>query len=218
MKSFTVKKSAVPIALDAGWDSGIWKDAQIADVDYGFPDKNSDHTPLVQIKMLHDNEHICGLFRVEDRYVVARATENQHQVCRDSCVEFFVKPEGCEYYFNFEMNCGGTMLLWRCRNIHEKDYVVIPEEDLATVKRYHTLPRMITEEITEPVTWYLGFSIPVAFFRKWAAWDKELSGNTWTANFSKCADKCSHPTWLSWVHLSHLSFHLPDEFGQLIFE
>ena len=218
MKSLTVKKAVLPVALDAGWDSEVWKDAEIADVDYGFPERNSDHIPVVQIKMLHDNEFIHGLFRVEDRYIVARAAENQQQVCRDSCVEFFVKPEGSEYYFNFEINCGGTMLLWRCRDIFTKDYTVIPEEDLATIKRYHTLPQMITEEITEPATWYLGFSIPVEFFRKWAGSDTAISGKSWKANFSKCADKCSHPTWLSWVHLSKLSFHLPDEFGTLSFE
>lgn len=218
MKSFIVKKSAVPVKLDAGWDSEIWANANCAKVDFGF-DHNSDHTPDVQIKMLHDGGKIYGLFRVVDRYVVARAEKDQDMVCRDSCVEFFVSPAGSEYYFNFEMNCGGTFLLYRCQP--GKDgfkYMEIPAEDMATFGRYHTLPKMITEEITEPTTWYLGFEIPATFFEKYAGSNPELSGQTWTGNFTKCADRCSHPTWLSWMPLTKCSFHMPEQYGELIFE
>lgn len=216
MKSYTVKRSAEPVKLSAGWDSEMWQNANVAQVEFDFPEANSDHRPDVRIKMLYDGKRICGLFRVEDRYVVARAEKDQDSVCRDSCVEFFVKPAGSEYYFNFELNCGGILLLYRCKDIVKRDYIEIPAEDLATIERYHTLPGSITEEITEPVTWYLGFAIPVEFFEKYAGSNPEKAG--WTANFTKCADASSHPTWLSWMPLSRLSFHLPDEFGQLIFE
>jgi hypothetical protein len=92
MKSYTIKKSAVPVDLAAGWESEMWKDANVAVVDYGF-DCNSDHTPNVQLKMLFDGKNICGLYRVEDRYVVARAEKDQDMVCQDSCVEFFRSEE-----------------------------------------------------------------------------------------------------------------------------
>ena len=217
MKSFLVKKSAVPVKLDAGWDSEMWTNANTAKVDFAF-DRNSDHTPDVQIRMLHDGENICGLFKVEDRYIIARAEKDQDMVCQDSCVEFFVKPANADCYFNFEMNCGGTFLLYNCKNLFEKDFFPIPDEDMKTFGRFHNLPKSITEEITEPTTWFLGFSRPVAFFEKFAGSSKPISGQTWTANFTKCADYCSHPTWLSWMPLKKCSFHVPDEFGQLIFE
>lgn len=218
MKSLVVKKSAVPVVLSAGWDSPMWAAANEAKVDFGFPDKNSDHTPDTRIRMLHDGKRLCGLFQVHDRYVAARCTADQQSVCRDSCVEFFTKPAGAECYFNFEINCGGTMLLYRCVDLAKHDYIEIPEEDMRTVERYHTMPRIIEEEITEPVTWYIGFAIPVTFFQKYAGASTDLSGQVWKGNFSKCADCTSHPTWLSWSPLSRCSFHLVDEFGQLIFE
>ena len=90
MSSYIVKKSAVPVKLDAGWDSELWANANEVKLDVAF-DRNSDHTPDTRIKMLHDGKRICGLFQVKDRYVVARATANQQQVCQDSCVDFFVK-------------------------------------------------------------------------------------------------------------------------------
>ena len=218
MKSYTVRKSSVPVVLSAGWDSEMWSAAEEARVDFGFPDRNGDHIPDVRVRMLHDGERICGLFQVKDRYVVARALADQDMVCQDSCVEFFVKPAGAECYFNFEMNCGGTVLLYRCIDIFQKDFIEIPGADMRTIERYHTLPKVITEEITEPVTWYLGFAVPVSFFEKYAGSSTPLSGQQWTGNFTKCADKCSHPAWLSWMPLSRCSYHMPDEFGTLIFE
>ncbi|MBR7130659.1 MAG: diguanylate cyclase [Lentisphaeria bacterium] len=217
MKSYTVKKSAVPVALDAAWDSEMWANANIAKVDFAFA-QNSDHTPDVQLKMLHDGERICGLYQVKDQYVIARAIKDQDMVCRDSCVEFFVKPAGADCYFNLEMNCGGTFLLYRCVNLFQKDYIEIPDEDMQKIERFHTLPKNITEEITEPVTWYLGFAMNMDFFAKYAGSKKPLSGQVWSANFTKCADHCSHPTWLSWMPLTKCSFHMPDQFGELVFE
>ena len=88
----------------------------------------------------------------------------------------------------------------------------------ATIELFHTLPERITDEITEPVTWRLGFRIPVAFFVKYSNINPELSGQKWTANFTKCADATSHPHWLSWQALPKCDFHLPDYFGELAFE
>ena len=219
MKSYTVKKSAVPVVLNAGWDSPMWKDAEIAKVDYHFAERNTHgHIPETQIKMLHDGKRICGLFQVKDQYVLATKTADQQMVCEDSCVEFFVKPAGDERYFNFEINCGGTLLLYHIADINTKNYDKIAQSDLDTIERYHSLPHLTDGEITEPVTWYLGFAIPVEFFAQQSGVDPELSGQKWTANFTKCADHSSHPAWLSWMPLSRCRFHLPDDFGELIFE
>ena len=116
------------------------------------------------------------------------------------------------------MNCGGTILLYHVKNCRAHDFTVIPEEDLKTIQLFHTLPHRITEEIIEPTTWRLGFQIPIAFFQKYSNINPKLSGQTWTANFTKCADRTSHPHWLSWQVLPKFDFHLPDSFGKLVFE
>ena len=215
--SYTVKRASKTIALDAGWDSELWQSANELKVDYRF-DRGGNYTPDVRIRMLYDDQRICGMFQVKDQYVVSRARHNQEQVCNDSCVEFFVKPVNAERYFNFEINCGGTILLYHIKDLFAKDYVHVPESDLATIERYHTLPKFIDDEITEPVTWYLGFGIPISFFEKYSKISPELSGQVWTANFTKCADKCSQPAWLSWQQFEVCSFHQPDKFGELVFE
>ena len=215
--SYTIKRAASTIALDAGWDSELWQSANELKIDYRF-DRGGTYKPDVRIRMLYDDNRICGMFQVKDQYVVARARHNQEQVCRDSCVEFFVQPVNAERYFNFEMNCGGTILLYHIKALSTKEFDLVPESDLCTIERYHTLPKFIDEEITEPVTWYLGFGIPISFFEKYSKVSPALSGQVWTANFTKCADKCSTPAWLSWQQFEKCSFHQPDKFADLIFE
>ena len=118
--SYLVKKAAVPVKLDAAWDSPAWSNAVELKLDYVF-DRSSPHHPDTRIKMLYDNRNVYGLFQVKDQYVKAVAEKNQDQVCRDSCVEFFVKPANAERYFNFEMNCGGKILLYHVRNCRSGD-------------------------------------------------------------------------------------------------
>ena len=148
--SYTIKRAASTIALDMPWDSELWQSANELKVDYRF-DRGGTYKPDVRIRMLYDDNRICGMFQVKDQYVVARARHNQEQVCRDSCVEFFVQPVNAERYFNFEMNCGGTILLYHIKDLFNKEYDLVPESDLCTIERFHTLPKFIDEEITEPV-------------------------------------------------------------------
>ena len=84
--------------------------------------------------------------------------------------------------------------------------------------RNPVVPKIVEPEIQVPTVWRLGFAIPLSFFTKYTAIDPKLSGQVWHANFTKCADQTSHPHWLSWMPLSRLDFHLPDEFGELVFE
>jgi hypothetical protein len=176
------------------------------------------YKPSASFRMAYSDKAIAILFEVKENHVRAAAMENNGPVWQDSCVEFFVTPGNAERYFNFEMNCGGTILLYHIKNLFTKEYELVPEYDLATIERYHTMPKFIDEEITEPVTWYLGFGIPIALFEKYSKISRDLSGQVWKANFTKCADRCSNPAWLSWQQFEKCSFHQPDKFGDLVFE
>jgi len=121
-------------------------------------------------------------------------------------------------YFNLEVSANGAMLLYNIERLREGVYSEIPVEDCATIERFHSLPNRVEPEITEPVTWRLGFRWPVAFFVKYAGINPNLSGQEWTANATKCCEESSHPHWLSWQTLPKLDFHLPDSFGKIIFE
>ena len=58
---------------------------------------------------LHDGHALAIIFRVEDRYVLARSTAYQSPTHKESCVEFFARPRADRGYFNFEWNAIGTL-------------------------------------------------------------------------------------------------------------
>src|SRR3954469_1210637 len=111
MAHCVIYRSDVAPPLSGDWASRAWGDADELAIDHFHP-RSSDHRPQTTAKLCYTREALHVLFRVRDRYVKSVATQYGDRVCRDSCVEFFVQPKSGLGYFNFETNCGGTMLLW----------------------------------------------------------------------------------------------------------
>ena len=164
------------------------------------------------------------MFRVEDRYVVARHTDYQSPTHKDSCVEFFVRPRPASGYFNFEFNAIGTLLLWYVEKPRGPDgrfqkYAEVPREIAGEVEVHSSLAGPIENEITSELVWTISCRIPMKLFGEFAGSLGALSGQQWSANFYKCADESSHPHWGYWADVGEkLDFHQPDKFGQLVFE
>ena len=123
--------------LAGGWDHPSWAGANVLKVKWFHPN-SSDHRPQTQAKLLHDGRHVYIMFHVRDRYVRAVRTEFQSEVWLDSCVEFFVQPKESGGYFNFEVNCGGAMLVY---------YIERPAGADDTAAKRTVLPRAFRESI-----------------------------------------------------------------------
>jgi hypothetical protein len=114
-----------------------WQAAEVATVGC-FRPEGSHHRPHTQVRLLHDEQAIHGLFTVSDRYVRSVHEGFQAPVWKDSCVEFFVRPRGHGGYFNFEMNAGGSLLSTYIVNWERvpggfKEFAALPDSDLAQV-------------------------------------------------------------------------------------
>lgn len=219
---YTVARVNEPVNIDADWDKPVWKKVEALTLNYHMGEKPN-HFPKVQAKIAYDSHNVYLIWKVEDQFIRAVAENHQGPVFKDSCVEFFFIPDnlGANEYFNLEMNCGGTMLF------HHQDHedrsstrVSISNEDIAKMKVAHSLPRMIPDEIQEKTTWYLEYSIPFQVLDKYYSLETPGSGTRWKANLYKCADDTSHPHWLTWspIDFPRPNFHLPQFFGQLVFE
>lgn len=219
---YIVRKASVLPELGAAWDSQDWADAEIAEIK-NFREESSPHRPDVRLKLKYNEDGICGLFNVKDKYVRSVNTEFQSGVCGDSCVEFFFKPNVGKGYFNLECNCGGTVLCFyvtdpaRTENGLRESVALTPEEG-SMIKIFHTMPQVVEPEIEDDTEWRLGFFFPFSIVKKYAGDIGDVSGSEWTANFYKCGDKTSHPHWASWSPVRELNFHLPDCFGKIILE
>ena len=99
--------SAPPLTCD--WYDPAWQGAETAELTHVRPE-SSDHRPKVAVRLLHDDRYIYGLFQVHDRFVRTVNIGYQVPVYKDSCVEFFFKPDVGPGYFNLEMNAGGAYL------------------------------------------------------------------------------------------------------------
>lgn len=221
MLEYMVKRTSEKPELKGLWNGTVWGTVELLEVACFHP-KSSDHHPKTYAKLLYDDLGIYGIFKVHDRYVRSVATEFQGDVWKDSCVEFFVQPKGADGYFNFEMNCGGTLLLHYNR-------VAFPIGDDArtepvtaevgdAVSIYHSLPQVIHQEITTETIWLLEFAIPFTVLSQYTGEISRGFGTSWRANLYKCADKCSHPHWASWAKQGELlDFHQEEFFGFLNF-
>ena len=218
ISSYTVSPTADPMAIDGSWDGPAWRAVPALPVSRFMGDAPA-HQPDTQVKLLYDHDAIHVIFKVEDRYVRA-VHGHQGPVCRDSCVEFFFVPGGdtSTGYFNLETNCGGNMLFHHQIQPRGKS-TTIARPDCDRISLYHSLPSKVDPEIGEPVTWTLQYRLPVDLLARYAPFVPPACGVRWRANFYKCADETSHPHWLTWseVHRPSPDFHVPEDFGELIF-
>ena len=184
--------------------------------------ESSGHRPETAFRVVHDGAHLYVRFEVSDRYVRSVQTDYQSPVCTDSCVEFFVRPRADKGYFNFEVNAGGTLLLYYIEDpARTKEgfarFTRVPEEWGRKVEVRPSLPRVVEPELAGPVAWQVSFKVPLALFEAFVG-GGVASEPVWRANFYKCGDKTSHPHWLAWSPVTALNFHLPECFGELALE
>lgn len=97
-------------------------------------------------------------------------------------------------------------------------FLPLPPEEGSQVRRYHSLPERVEPEIEEDTEWVLEFAIPFTLFEKYIGALGDKAGQEWRANFYKCGDATSHPHWASWAPLPKTDFHLPECFGEIVFE
>jgi len=220
-KKYQVHKLTEPMKIDGNWNKPQWKKVQPLDIALYMGDKPK-FMPRAQAKVIYDDNFLYVIFRVEEKYVKAVETHNNGKVWEDSCVEFFVTPDGdiSKGYFNFEINCIGTIL-----NFHQTrldvNSVPVDQSLIAAMEITPSLPKgkPIDPEIPGLTTWTMEYRVPYALLEKYHPVIKPAPGVKWRANFYKCAEANSNPHWLTWslVRNPTPQFHLPEYFGILEF-
>ncbi len=219
-KKYEVVRTTKPSKLEGNWSGGVWAGVDALEIKH-WTGNEPEHKPKTQAKLLYDDNYIYVIFRVEDKYVRAAAKGYQGSVYLDSCAEFFFTPAAdiSQGYFNIEMNCGGTMLFMH-QIVRGKDRIPVSDKDCDKIKIYHSEPKIVEPEKPQPTVWIIEYRVPFAVLEKYAPVTRPASGVEWRANFYKCADKTSHPHWLSWsvIDLPRADFHRPEFFGILAFK
>ena len=218
--TYTVRhanENALP-ELSADWDAPAWQNAMTARL-LSFREESQWFGVNAQVRLLHDDDYIYGIFKVEDKYMQSTHGKTNTYVCQDACVEFFFSPDCSESYFNVEMNNAGVVYASHNVGTFSPSATFSEDEIASFIKTKGSVPYLVETEIEGPITWCLEFRIDKRLVEKdFGKLPKNLSGQVWTGNFYHCNDHSSHPRWVSWSQVPKLAFHLPLCFGNLVFE
>ena len=105
----------------------------------GFPYK-----PTVSFRIARSASHIVIIYNVRGLDLRAAALEDNGPVWEDSCCEFFVSHPSDGTYYNFELNCIGTLLASKRRSRNDAD--MFTAQELAQIRRFSTLENKAIEE------------------------------------------------------------------------
>lgn len=215
---YKVRKLKGSMTIDAKWNKAQWKKVKEIPI-VNFMGQLPAFQPVVTAKMMYDTENLYLIYKVEDRHVRIQNTKFNSSVSTDACVEFFFSPDKDWplRYYNVEINAGGTGLM--AYQINGKR-INVKEEDFSVVEIAHTLPKKLDQEISEPVTWFLEYKMPLSLLNNYANFTQPKRGVKWKANFYKTSSRSSNPHYITWavVQSPKPQFHLPQYFGTLIFK
>lgn len=173
------------------------------------------YLPDVAVQIAFNEGELFLQYKVSEQAVKAEVTDSNGRVWTDSCVEFFLSPEGNDEYYNLEMTCIGTALL----GFRKKGGLTIHAsvEQIAAIRRVSSLGTRSFPELKKQTEWQITVAIP------WSAFFKSqiiASGKKMRGNFYKCGDGLTVPHFVSWtkINTAKPSFHEPEFFGGLEFD
>lgn len=174
------------------------------------------YLPEVSVQIAWNEHELFLQYKVKEQSVKAEITTNNGRVWTDSCVEFFLSPEGNDEYYNLEMNCIGTALLGFRKKGNPTEHA--SDELIDSIRRISSLGNSPFPERKELTEWQITAAISWEIFFKHRI--RNASEMKMRGNFYKCGDELSVPHFVSWTRIKteKPSFHEPAFFGGLEFE
>lgn len=175
------------------------------------------YVPEVKFRIARNKNDIWLKYYVTEENILAKHTETNSAVSKDSCVEFFFDPLGDGNYYNFEINCIGTIHLAYGPGRHNRKYV-----DPGLIQKYiKTASSLGDQPFPEKKgghTWEMTIVIPA----KVMTYNKgiTLKGLEAKSNFYKCGDETAQKHYVTWnpIKTEKPDYHRPEYFGNLVFE
>ena len=170
------------------------------------------YMPSTIAMIARTDDHIVVFYQVRGLDIRATVMDDNEMVCADSCCEFFVSDPTDGTYYNFEMNCIGTIKAAKRKS--RQEFELLSHDKLSRIIRHTSMERK--EILIDGMySWRIAMCIPLDLI----GIDTMSIPDKVYANFYKCADKSDHPHFLSWnpVKTENPDFHRPEFFGTLVF-
>ena len=179
--------------------------------------KEYSYQPDVKFRMIYSDSAFIIQYAVKEKYIRAKASEDNGQVNLDSCVEIFISPDGCNLYYSLESNCAGVCLF----NVGESRYNREFGDPalFERIKRYPSLGREpFALERKGDFEWDIVLVLPYDCLFKHPGYTPD--GQQAKANFFKCGDELTEAAFLTWnpIKSGNPDFHRPECFGIIKFK
>lgn len=176
---------------------------------------NYSYKPEVSFRIGHNSSQIWLSYEIKENHIRALETRTNGDVYKDSCVEFFISPDGNNYY-NFEFNCIGT--IHQAYGPDRNNRRFVDPEIIQSIEIESSLGNQPFKEKSGNFSWELMVKIPVQIFQftNLNSFNKLKA----TANFYKCGDETTLPHYVTWnpVKTDEPDYHQPKFFGKVLFE
>ena len=165
------------------------------------------------VELSHSSDMLHIHYMVDEAAVVARCTADGQHVWEDSCVEFFLDPDGKGEYYNLECSCTGWIYL--CKGTGRCGRIPLDDTALKSIKRRCTLPQEAFGLLGERTQWELWLDVPASVFGL-----ESFEGLRARGNFYKCADASPFRHYLSYAPIAtpKPDFHRPEFFETILFD
>ncbi len=168
------------------------------------------YAPTASVRIARSGSHLVIVYNVRGLDLRGVAMLDNEAVWQDSCCEFFVADPSDGTYYNFEMNCVGTILAAKRQS--RTEFTHFGEDVMSRLIRHTTLERRAIDK-AGLFDWSMALYIPMDII----GLNPEALPASIRANFYKCGDATAHPHYLSWnrVETETPDFHRPEFFGEL---
>ena len=162
----------------------------------------------------HTGRDILLKYFVQEDVIKVTKLFINDQVCKDSCVEFFIAFTPEQKYYNIEMNCAGICRMGYGEGRSKR--TMLSENKINKIQKT-ILIKSSSADVATNFEWQITLRIPIEIFEFSNL--ISLSGKHAVANFFKCGDDLPEPHFLTWndIQADTPDFHLPKFFGELQF-
>lgn len=199
MKTYCIKKTDI---TNVPIDSKEWEKAQVAEINNVAP--GSESVPNATARLLYSENGITVRLETDEKPLLGREKRRNGDIYLDSCLEFFVRPEGEVEYLNFEMNPLGTLHLGLGKDRYGRTFPEIPDEVFDIKCTF------------EDDKWQLKLYVPFTVF-------DEIFGkhtDVFEGNLYNCGEETEKIHFLTWckIETEKADFHRPEYFGRFELE
>lgn len=217
-KVYKMKKAAIEKYVpNSPVPKSKWYTIPSLNIEY-YPWDNNNYKPEVEIKLFYTETHFHIYFKVWEKKIKAIYRNLNEEVYKDSCVEFFFKPnpEYDERYFNFEINPLGTLLIGLGKD--RKSRIRIMDIDTSIFNIFTSVNVENVKEYKDDF-WTVEYSIPFSFIEKYFGQINLRDKKRITGNFYKCGDETEYPHFGCWspIDVQVPDFHRSEYFGEIMF-